>query len=221
MRSRTTTGRASPATRCRASDVGVRGRAGRQARDAGRPVRHRPAADRRQGSVRAAPPCARRRSACWSSATLPLDAATSCVDAGVRGVRRRRSPTPRRRARRLRLRAPARLPARAGLQRAAKSTRCWRCSPQRSADVAAAARSGARVRRAARGAGAGRGQQAHRQHPEEEPTARRRRRSTPRCCSEPAETALHAALRSVGAAGRRGASTRGDYAGSLQRAGRR
>ena len=32
--------------------------AGRQAGDAGRPVRHRPAPDRRQGSVRAAPPCA-------------------------------------------------------------------------------------------------------------------------------------------------------------------
>ncbi len=31
--------------------------AGRQARDAGRPVRHRPAAHRRQGPVRAAPPC--------------------------------------------------------------------------------------------------------------------------------------------------------------------
>ena len=37
-----------------------RGRAGRQARDAGRAVRHRPAADRRQGPVRAAAPRAGR-----------------------------------------------------------------------------------------------------------------------------------------------------------------
>ena len=38
----------------------LRGRAGRQARHAGRHLRHRPAADRRQGSVRAAAPGAGR-----------------------------------------------------------------------------------------------------------------------------------------------------------------
>ena len=58
-RSRTSTGRASPATSCRATRRRA-GRRRRQARDAGRPVGHRPEAHRRQGSVRAAPPCARR-----------------------------------------------------------------------------------------------------------------------------------------------------------------
>ena len=47
--------------RCAAAQRGrPGGRAGRQARDPGRPVRHRPDAHRRQGPVRAAPPCAGR-----------------------------------------------------------------------------------------------------------------------------------------------------------------
>ena len=65
-------------------------------------------------------------------------------------------------------------------------------------------------------AGAGRGQQARRQHPEEEPRRAAPRRWTRRCCVEPAEAALHAALADGGAARPTPRSTRGDYTASLQ-----
>ena len=58
--SSSTTGRASPAIACRTTPS-PRGGARRQAGGARRPVRHRPAADRRQGPVRPAPRRAGRR----------------------------------------------------------------------------------------------------------------------------------------------------------------
>ena len=81
-------------------------------------------------------------------------------------------------------------------------------------DVVGRAARGARVPRAARGAGARRGQQARRQHPEEE---RRRGAATvdPALLAEPAEQALAAALADVGARADR-AYARGEYAASLR-----
>ena len=68
--------------------------------------------------------------------------------------------------------------------------------------AAAAAGRGARVRRAARGAGAGRGQQARRQHPEEVRGRGAGRGADAALFGEPAEAALHAALQAVSRRGR-------------------
>ena len=143
-----------------------RGRAGRQAGDAGRHVRHRPAADRRQGSVRAAPPCAGRDAHADRKGPAARAARRCCAQA-LRGCSRRRTrPRPR-------VQLPIFIYDRlAGSLReqgysAQEVDAVLALRPQRAGRCRQAAGGGARIRGAARGRGAGRGQQAHRQHPEE------------------------------------------------------
>ena len=148
------------------NDVGTRGRAGRQARDAGRHVRHRPAADRRQGPVRAAPPCAGRAAHAGREATCRC----RCRDLlarrrrAVRRQRRRQGPARRASATSSTTACAASCASRATARR--RSTRCWRCARSAWATSPSAWRPCAPSPRCPKRR-AGRGQQAHRQHPEE------------------------------------------------------
>ena len=175
-----------------------RGRARRQARDAGRPVRHRPDAHRRQGPVRAAPPCAGRdphadRARC-RVARPALDAASTALPArrGGDAIAAPAAADARRCSTSSTIAWPAARASTATARR--RSTRCSALRPQRWPTVAqrlAAVRAFAALPEAR---GAGRGQQARRQHPEEgdergraggrrraAAASRPKRRSTPRC----------------------------------------
>ncbi len=144
-----------------------RGGAGRQAGDAGRHVRHRQAAHRRQGSVRAAPPCAGRAAHADREASCRWTCARCCTPRPSRvrpaallaGTRRRSWTTSSTTA------WPAACASRATARR--KSMPCWlraRSAWAKSPSALAAVRAFAALPEAA---GAGRRQQAHRQHPEE------------------------------------------------------
>ena len=125
---------------------------------------------------------------------LPLRPATRCSRQPFAAVRAQAgdSDADRPSARRLHLRPPRRQPARAGLQRAGGRRRAGAAAAAPGRRAQAPGRR-ARLRRAARSAGAGRRQQAHRQHPEEVARGRSRtsselllqepprRRCTPRC----------------------------------------
>ena len=94
-RSSSTTGRASPATICPQAPSRRRC-ARRQARDAGRPLRHRPDADRRQGPVRPAPQRHRRpahpdRGSSRSTCTHLIELASTHSPQCPRSRRRRRT----------------------------------------------------------------------------------------------------------------------------------
>ena len=150
--------------RAAAQPGGRRGRAGRQAGNPGRPVRHRPAAHRRQGSVRAAPPRAGRR----PHADREGPAAGTGRDRWTRPWRlfaagRRQD---RRLAVGLHLRAARRHRCASRATARRKSTPCWRCGRSGWAMSPSGWRLCAPLRRCPRRR-AGRGQQAHRQHPQE------------------------------------------------------
>ena len=125
-----------------------RGGAGRQAGDAGRPVRHRPGAHRRQGPVRAAPPCAGR--------DPHADRARPAAGGAGAGGRRPSRPSPPRHGQ-----AQAELCAflydrLAGYLRelgysAQEVDAVLALRPERWAELPRAAGGGARLRRAARG----------------------------------------------------------------------
>ena len=114
--------------------VGIGRRAGRQAGNAGRHVRHRPDPDRRQGPVRVAPPCAGRHP--HAERRQPEFAAQRAVDRSCQRVcRGQRLQAGRSGARRLHLRPPRRQPARAGLHGAGSRCRGQSQRPQRLGDI--------------------------------------------------------------------------------------
>jgi glycyl-tRNA synthetase beta chain len=191
--------------------VGLVRRAGRQAGDPGRHVRHRPDADRRQGPVRAAPPCAGRdphadrarpaagpRSACSARRHWSVDKVVSKQQNQLS---------------RFHLRAPRRQPARAGLLGAGSRCRGRPAAAAPGRHPQAPGRR-ARLRRAARSREPGRRQQARRQHPEEG-RGRREAKVDNALLKEAAEVALHAALVDV-VPQADAAFERGDYTASLQ-----
>ena len=99
-RSRTTTSRASPATRCRATRSAIALALADKLETLVGSVRHRPEADRRQGPVRAAPPCAGRDPHAGRARRCRCDAPVAArpAEAAQRRSRRSRS-SQRRRAR--------------------------------------------------------------------------------------------------------------------------
>ena len=153
-------------------------------------------------------------------ARLPLRPATRLLAA--RAARRVRGDvrTARSRARpsirsRLHLRAPASRCASTATTRG-RSTPCSACG-RSAARRRRRLLGGARVRGPARSAGARRGQQAHRQHPEEVPTRRAAHGRCRRCSPKPAEQALAAALGDVGARADAGQFDSGDYTARCRR----
>ena len=170
-RSSSTTGRRRRAASCRESRGRAGRRARRQARSARGHLRHRPGADRRQGSVRT---CAARRSACAhpDRAQALRVALSQLVAPRVRCVRQRA------RGREARRRARIHLERLRGYLRdqgysANEIAAVLSTVPDAISTSAGAARGRAGVRGAARSRGAVRRQQAHREHPAQERRAKR------------------------------------------------